>query len=119
MIEQQALQVAIAEAVNAELSPADGAEEGEVWLGPGAQGTDAFAFVSGRFADIAYQFTQRSGGIRPSQGIQIALVGGLTDLSAPVGVGNAAAQRAPAGLSVGIAFLGPEYLEVAGVIHRG
>jgi hypothetical protein len=56
--EQLGLQVPISEAVDAELSPADGAEESRVLLGPGAQGTDAFVLVSRRFADIAYQLAQ-------------------------------------------------------------
>ena len=73
MIEQQRLKVAISEAVDAELSPADGAEQSEVLLGPRAQSTDAFASVSRRSADIACQLTERSRGIHGSQSIQVAL----------------------------------------------
>src|SRR2546422_7833519 len=82
------------------------------------QRTNAFAFVSGGPADVANQFAERSGCIHTRQSVQIAVVGSLADLSAPIDVGNAEAQRQPLEFPIRLALLGSEHLKVARVIHR-
>ena len=96
---------AIAEAVDAEFSATDGTEQSQIRLGPGPDGTDGFVSVDGGLTDIADEFTERSGCIHGRQRIQIAVIGSLTDLSAPIEVGDAAASGEPVRFSVGIAFL--------------
>src|SRR5206468_11639359 len=115
----QRLKVAIAEAPLTQNSPRLMARNrARSSSAPRTQRTNAFAFVSGGPADVANQFAERSGCIHTRQSVQIAVVGSLADLSAPIDVGNAEAQRQPLEFPIRLALLGSEHLKVARVIHR-
>ena len=118
-VPEQFLEVAIAEAVEGEFAAVDGLKELGVFWGPRSQSADAFVIPSGGQADIAEHVAQRGGCVDRSEGVEVAVVGGLSDVGAAGKIRQSPAHGSPGLGALRIAFGGSKDFEVGGIVDGG
>src|SRR3972149_4456938 len=117
--EQQGLEIAVAEAVDAELAAADRLEERHLVGRPRTETADALAGAGGGATDLAEDLADRCREVDRGKGVKVARVASLGDLGASVQVGDSLAQRAPLLVAPRIPLPGPEDLDAVGIVDRG
>src|SRR5437870_3422952 len=105
-VPEEAPEIAVTEAVDGEFAAIERLEELGIFRGPGAQSADAFVVVGRGLANATKQLAQRGGGIDRGQGVEVAVVGSLSDVSAAGNIADAFAHGAPGFRAVRIAFGG-------------
>lgn len=89
------MEVAIAEAVDGEFAVVDGLKELEILRVPRAQGADTFVVPRRGLADVFEHVCERNGGVNGSEGVEVAVVGGLSDLGPAGKISQTSAHGTP------------------------
>src|SRR5262249_30940660 len=114
---EDALEIPVTQPLDQELTPRDGFEQGSVGVREWAQRSYGQAFPGNRAGDLLGETPQRGRGVDTGQGVEVALVDRLADLSAPVQIGDPSSQLAPRTTTVRVALFGPEDLEVRRIVE--
>ena len=96
---EQAAEIPVAEAGGGELAAGDGLKELEVDRVSDAEGAQAAMVVDNGAGDLVEQFSERGGIVDRGECIEIALIGMLRDVRAPVKISDPLAQGPPGELS--------------------
>lgn len=118
-IEEKSLDIAVSESVDSELAAVDDFKELSVFLGPGAESADALAIVVSGLTNFPDHHAQGNRRINRSEGIEVAVVGGLRDVSAALKIGDAFAHGEPLFRAFGIAFSAAKDFEFGGLVDGG
>src|SRR5207244_9752861 len=107
-VPEDAPYIVVTEAVDGDFSAIYRLEELGIFRGPGAQSADAFVVVGRGLANATKQLAQRGGGIDRGQGVEVAVVGSVSDVSGAGNIADAVAHGAPGCRGVRSAFAGAE-----------
>lgn len=117
--EESREQVAVPEALDIELAPADGLQEGRIFLGPGAQSANSLALPAGGTADRLDDFAQRVIHVDGGQCLQVSFVSRLGDLGSAMEIGDSFSKALPGGRTLGVPLDRAVDFKDSGVIQGG
>jgi len=111
--------IPVSKSLDVELSSADRFQEPGILLGPRVKGAEPLTFPMGGVANRLNDFPQEAVYLNRSEGVQVAFIGSLTELSPAMEVGHSFAHSLPGRGALGVPFFGAVNFKVPGVVQGG